>query len=438
MGRVHSATDDTILGTPDYKTYAFLQIGGGAMTFDCFISGSIETNVGNPVQTATFNLHLGKGASSISPLLSTSQRNLNGNGPAVDIGAEVNLLTACVAPGEDPLPSMRYVFRGYIDDYSMGSGEDVLTIKCRDIYGQTLADRWIDTDSVTDQGHQYGFPVGAQRVDDAMRVILALAMGSGPIIDVQGTPDLALSAYWQEQMTVMDALRRVGCMTTGWDLRGRWDRSGLDQFDLAYYNPDRSKIISYVTLIGNESSSIPHYTSLKLASSIANVRTVCDVIASGNDLRVPQRRESAIGIVHYGRRFAGLSEDISSHIDTDPEAAELAQIMVDDLSVPPIDVQLEMPYYWLLEVNDLFRIEPDGFMYDADNIYAVSSIVHTFAEDGSATTTLGGSLAPRTATREWFQGRKRMNQVRLGEPAGPGLEGDIWCQVDNLDPPTVI
>jgi len=151
---------------------------------------------------------------------------------------------------------------------------------------------------------------------------------------------------------------------------------------------------------------------------------------------VPQRVTDPASIAKYGERFAGLSEDLSSHVDTDSEALDLAGIMVSDLSTPPVDVTLEMPYYWLFEINDLFQIEADGFMYDSDNVYAVSGITHNFAENGEASTTVSGSIAARAATKEWLRGRKRLNQVRLGDPAGPGLDGDIWLQPTDLTLPT--
>ena len=69
----------------------------------------------------------------------------------------------------------------------------------------------------------------------------------------------------------------------------------------------------------------------------------------------------------------------------------------------------------------------------------MTSIDHTFGEDGEYTTAVGGSIITRSAVREWLRGRKRMNQVRLSDtPQGPGFEGDVWFTVEDITIPTVI
>jgi hypothetical protein len=446
--RTHSAQDDAILRTRGYKTHYELWLDespigrlAGDDAYNPFVSGSIEAQVGQPVQSATFSCHLGKGTKSLSPFLSTGIKNVAGTGPACYPGRFVRLRTATTPAGESPAGYWRSVFHGRIDSFDMsptGSDADLITIKARDIFGETQ-DRWIHRLSVTDQGTIYGFPVDAARVDIAMQQVADLAYGfpasPGLTIVVEGIPALAVGAYWQEQMGLLEALRRLGTTTTGWDLRGRWDVRFQDQFDLTYYNPDRAKNQSNITTLGKD-AGLP-YHNLRLSSSLANVRNRCDVIPA-NDLRVPQRTEDAASIAEFGIRWAGLSEDKSSGIETDPEALALAGIMVSDMSQPPVDLTLDMPYYWLFEVNDLFQVLPDNFSYDGNHIFAVSNIVHTFAEGAEASTSIGGSLAARAAIREWTEGRKRRNQVRLGEPSGPGFEGDIWLQTDDLTLPTVL
>src|SRR5690349_15220870 len=116
--RAHNLAEDIAIHLRNYKVYSGVGIGN-TPTNEIFVSGSIEASVAQPVQSATFNLHLGKGALSISPYLSTSLRNAAGDGPAVDIGQPIFLQTAVTPPGDDPAAYWRRVFTGYIDDISM-------------------------------------------------------------------------------------------------------------------------------------------------------------------------------------------------------------------------------------------------------------------------------------------------------------------------------
>lgn len=448
--RSFTGTEDAILRDPNRKVYYQVLLDdepvgflAGDHTYDPFISGRIEANVGQRVQKATFTFHLGKAGKSLSPYLSFGIRGSGGDtGKAIYPGKNIQLRTAVVPPGGDPDSAWRFVFRGQIDSFEMDGEADTITVQCRDDFALEQ-DKWIDIHSTTDQGTIYGFPVDAARVDVAMAQVNTLAYeGAGRTIQVIGTPTLAVSAYWQEQMGLLEALTRLGVTTTGWDLRGKWDLTGQDRYDLTYYNPDRPMTASAVTYIGM-GTGLP-YHHLKINSSLTNVRNRCDVIPA-NDLRVPQRAEFAPSISDFGVRFAMLSEDLSSHIDTDAEALELAELMVSEMSRPSVDASLEMPYFWLLELNDLFSIAPDvpaggglPVSYDYSYIYAVTGIVHNFAENGDATTTLSGSLSVRVAMGEWLRGRQRVNQVKLGEPAGPGLNGDLWAQPEDLTLPTVL
>jgi hypothetical protein len=444
--RVHTATEEAVLNQPNFKVYYEFRVEGppgftlgdlaGDPTYDPFVSGSITASIDQPVQSASFTFHLGKGSKSLSPFLSTGIKNAARTAPAIYPGRRVSFRTACIVPEghslglSDPQAAFRSVFQGRIDSVEPDPDNDLLTIKCRDLFAE-LQDHWIDTLALTADGYQYGFPIDAAPVHVAMQQIITkvYGVGAGPQILLEENPELAIGPGWIDgRVGTLEVLRRLG-LQNGWDLRGRWDWA-YDSFDLTYADPDRAKTLTAVT-----SFAKTRYNSLKLSTGLANVRNRCDVIPA-NDTRIPQRVEDANSIAQFGVRFAGLSEDRSSHIDTDAEALALAGIMANDLSSPPVDVSLEMPYYWLLELNDLFQILPDGFAYDSDNVYAVSSITHTFAESGEPTTSISGGLTARAAVSEWTRGRQRLNQVRLGPPAGPGFEGDIWLQVDDLTPPT--
>ena len=436
--RSFSDQEFTVLCSRDFKTYYRTEISGNSIRVESFISGSIQANVGQPIQTASFTYDIGKGSNSLSPLLSIGLKDQTGL-PLLRVGQPILFYTATVPPGVDPEPFYRLVFDGNIQRYEMNPEQHTVTIHCRDLFGQLLEDHIIRTWSTTDDGIQYGFPIDAARVDIAMQQVIVKSMTNGPQIQVEGVPDLAISAYWQDgRMGLLEALRRLGVTVNGWDLRGRWDLVVPDRFFLTYYNPDRTKSTQPpIVVTGNDNTGLPKYYSINISSDIANVRNICDVIPA-NDARVPQRNQDNASIELYGERFAALSEDLSSHIDDDNEAAVLAGIMVQDLSNPPVDIVLDTPYFWPWEVNDLFKPESDGgVVYDADHTFVVSAYNHTFDANGEASTEVSGSLVARSALTEWGHGRKRLNQIRLGEPSGPGFEGDVWFQPDDLTIPTV-
>lgn len=444
MARLFDGLEEVILQQPDFQTYYETRIDGvtigqlaGDATYDPFISGSISENVGQPVTQGEFSYHLASAsaAKSLSPLVYPFGINrFGGGGPAIRLGARLTFYTACVLPGVSPIGFYRPVFDGRIDSFDLDDTTDIITLRCRDLFGETQ-DHQIDTLSNTDQGYIYGFVVDTAPVYAAVQQLLDKAyLTSGeaaPVIKVLDVPPLSIGAYWQEQSGVLEAARKLGTTTTGWDLRGMWDTDQDDEYTLTYFNPSPA--------IFRSLHVINRFFSLKYHSSIASVRNVGDVIPA-NDNRVPQRVEDAASIADYKRRWGGLSEDRSSHIDTDAEALVLAGIMVGQLSTPSVDVTLETPYNWTYQLHDRFQILGDNYiaLSGRTNVYVFSSIVHTFAADGSATTAASGSTAARAALTEWTRGRRRLNQVRLGEPSGPGMEGDIWLQTDTLALPTVI
>lgn len=448
MGRAFTPTEMSVITSEHFGIHVRVFVNGtlqlSALGVNPFVSGTITADRENPIQRCSAVFKLGTGnARYMNPFLSASATFFGGLGQ-IEIGSLFELQTLCLPPDQsspiqDVAPSgfrYRCVFRGYVDDVRLDSKRGLLQVQARDVLART-ADRWFDTITDTDTGPNVGFTVPGGTIDDVLGTLYtAIDSPSGPLV-VVGTPTLALSDFWQPAASALDTMRKYG-LQNGWDLRGRWDLITTDSLSPTYYEPNRNKTeptdTGFWSFTHGFAGNPKYYEITQLGRSLAPVRNRCDVIP-GDATRVPQRVEDAASIATLGVRYAQLSEDRSSHITDEASALTLATIMLSELLEGPNTIGLEMPYFWPVEVNDLFRVLPNDVNYDREFVYGVSSVVHTFSENGDARTEISGGPQPGAAGSDWRRAPPSSVYTRTTAPAGPAREGAIWGQVTTLTPP---
>lgn len=456
--RQYSANEFETLTLPQRSTHVRTYLQGTGLKSilgerDFFHSGQLSCSLDQPVWRATLRYALGQGylGTGISPFLTSGLLPINID-TCFDAGKNISLATYVAQPGAAVAPEdvfgpdlWHFVFRGVIDDVDVDPDRDLLVVQARCIVSRTL-DRKIDILTTTPTGWNYGFVVTGGTLDQVLRQIYERMDQPSGNFAVLGTPTFAVADFWQSgengNLGTLEAMRRWG-LQNGWDLRGRWDIDtsaggfGPDSYQLTYYQPDR--FLTGEPLFFNQGSqSVPgtpsYFKITKLGRSRGPVRNRCDVIPA-TTARVPQRAEDFVSQGSYGVQFNGLAEDRSSGIDTDQEAIDLATINIQDLSQPPTTLAFEGPYFWLAELGDLFALGANGVNYDLNQNYAITSITHDFLPGGETKTTISGSTSAAAANSEWRRGLPRRVHVSLSEPSGPGPQGAIWLQVDDLTLP---
>jgi hypothetical protein len=98
-----------------------------------------------------------------------------------------------------------------------------------------------------------------------------------------------------------------------------------------------------------------------------------------------------------------LAEAGNSQIDTAFEARTLATSILDDLKEPTMQISVDMPYFWPVEISDYYTFQKDGINHDADQNLAVTGYRHQLSADGNANTVMQLQGKPSSAKRRWLR-----------------------------------
>lgn len=407
----------------DFATHAYLAVDGvrvdTILQYNPLMGASWDQDIDNPVGGGQVSVDLG-GRSGITSPWHSQTAVLDGR-PLFDVGRYLTIWTATTERGANPTDiDWRNAFDARIDDYDpAASSDDTLSIVCRDRMCDLL-DGWIKNTLVD---------TGNANIDLALYALLTAAFPVPPfalLTDPTPGPSFFVSTYTQDPMSCLEAMRRLA-LNTGWDLRGRYGVSGLgaDEFGLVLSGVERS--------LTNPSYSFAPWRydrPSRMLVSRNTVRNYVRVIPNTAD-RTPIDVSDAASINLYGERFLQLSEDRTSHIDTDPEGTDLANYALSDLKDPKAEWVVPMPYWFPAELHDRYEFQPaaDGVHFDQATTLAVSGYRHTLA-GGEGRTELRLRRNAAAANREWRSVRPQPIKASLTEPAGPLRENDVWLQYE--------
>ena len=356
---------------------------------------------------------------SLAPLVEATRTNLDSGGsydPILDLRREVVIETAVVALDITPA-SGDWVerFRGQIDRIEWADAE--IKLSCRDQVA-LLIDRYIET--VDTYGGTSGSP---QDVEDAMQDILDDTLaGSAPTIYTPTTPGWAISEFTSTNQSLLDQLRLL-VDQIGWDLRYKWD-SGTSAFRLTFYEIDRANTTPDYTFGPSDYSEI---TQMDL--DLAGIRNAVSVTyqtgndESGEPETATYTSTDATSISRYGRRWMGIAEDASSHIDTATEAQAMADACVADLKDPVAHQTARLTnYFGEVELGDLYTFEANGTHYDTDKDLGVVAYQHVFDQDDCYTEIVAEGATPIGSKIRWHRMGATPGINRVQDTSGPDLE----------------
>jgi hypothetical protein len=331
-----------------------------------------------------------------SPFVEAGQR-LEG---ALLTGARV-LIDVAVMP-DDVTPSAgdwQTVMDAQIDDIALDYPVAQITLRDRII--AQLQDRWIEEDRV------YGSPEG-RPLEHVIQDLLDDWAGSpAQAIFTPVTPSFLITPYNASAGPLLDAIGQLGDVI-GWQVRPRW-AAGSGAFLLALTEPDRAATTPVFTFLPSE---ILNWGAVGI--SIEDVRNAVEVLYTdgskdaGGQLVVKRAyAEDLASQAKYGRRWFSLTEGSSSQINTLAEAEALAEAILSDLAEPSVQVAVDVPLIWWLELGDLVRIPGDGERFGTNQDLAIVGIRHTINAQETPKTTLQLYGKPRAGRRNWMEREAR-------------------------------
>jgi hypothetical protein len=285
--------------------------------------------------------------------------------------------------------------------------ESGVQLSCRDSMGE-LADLFIEAEK------EYGSSTSTVDIEDVIQSILTDTSSGVTLWSVNGSvgtefdpgdsPAWAVNKYLQQRQTVMDAIKALADQI-GFDLRYQWQTNAGD-FKLVLSDPERTSPTVARTI------SLSQMTSLNVSLDVMSIRNYIRVLYTnkGNQ-RMSVDAEDTTSQGAYGRRFMEISEEVTSTIDTDTEAQELADRALLDLHLPKAQISGDIPLFPNVELNDYL-----GFLGDdrisGDYDLAVVNITHTVDGNiGKTSLVCTGSPASR---RNWINAQQTQSVKPVG------------------------
>ena len=263
-------------------------------------------------------------------------------------------------------------FHGYLGD-RISVGRSTVSCEARDL-AKMIQDTYIEM--VREYGSKDGAPA-----ETVIQAILDDNLGTGAVtLACPVSPGFMIHPYRVDYQTVWDAIQAIA-QQIGWWLGYRWDHAA-GAWQLTLMEPPRDKTVGTADWWLSWDDDI--YTQ-GLDVSDADIRNTVRVTykdrAAGKRLAVAAT--DAISILEYGRRAMGIEERDASLIDTNEEAAALAEAAVADLRDMAATTRIDMPLLPEMDVFDGLVIT-NPTLSSTDDFYGVESVRHTL-EFGSST-----------------------------------------------------
>lgn len=343
----------------------------------------LTASMNDAASRLTVKLSRGAGADSLSPFIAASSFN-SGSRPALDPNLNV-FLGVSINKG-----TFTDFFSGRLDGINVGGNAGEVVIRCRDEAGFYL-NRTINTTTIVPSGS----------AEATMSAILQLGGFSGTEVQTPASPGWTVNAYPQEEMPVLEALRRIA-QQIGWDVRYFKSTGGL-----RFYDPNRQGTIQVWppgTYRYNTDATIgpDRYQDIsELAWGDDDVRNYWEGWWRDPDTGLPPLTpvvaQDAESIGRYGLRYARIYLDRATNITNATEmAAYLAAALADNKDPFASHKVGPMPFYPTVELNDLHTYLANGVEYDRDLQLAVAEYTHHWESTPKVMPTTTISARPQT------------------------------------------
>lgn len=430
----------------------------GDLNLDFMDGASWSEGLDTPVSTGSLVIRRDTTEDSAAPTIGASSINrtsLGSYAPLFEKGRAVLISTATVLQGTNPLSSdIKPMFTGRIDGVHWQ--DNPMTIDISDI-GAWLADAVLREKKAYagDSTEPGGGPLLGEVIQSMLNDAIPAEGDPVELYEPVTSPFQPYSKDPQDPSNLFPAIRRWA-QEIGWELRYRWDNT--DQFRLTLFEPPRSKGVPDWTIGPNEYRSVSN-----LSSNIADIRN--EIIVQYKDVdgklqTVTAKDQTSIDKYGGPNKISRVWQFPSATIRTAENATSLANAVLSDLSEADADQEIEMPYFWPVQIGDLILFQANGDHYDTDQLLAVVNYSHSFIEGAGSTTlqtrgkvagafrawvrwqNIEGGLTPDTrslALKNFREIRRTPTVVTYGWDAVADDVEEIWAwqknSPQNIDPP---
>jgi hypothetical protein len=445
MPRTCTPTERTRIGATGVNHFLKLEVADadgvmrdcsalGALSLDLLDGSTWNEALDTPLQTGTLSIRRDTNDDSAAPTMGTSSINRNGAGayaPLFEKGRAARISSAVTAPGVAPITAdWKEMLLGRIDSVQWQSNP--MTITVSDL-GAWIADAFIQAPKQYQSSSTT--PGAGPLLGGVIQAMLADVNIKG------GTPTLyePVTALWQpwagapQQPDSLMAACRGLAQEIGWEFRYRYGfdaGAGVDVFKLSLYEPNRSNTTPDWIIGPTEYRNVT-----RLETSIADIRN--SLRGYYNDISSVTGRQqyvtstNAASIAKYGERFMSVS---STAIRNATDMQAFTDAVLSDLAEASADQEIELPYFWPVQIGDVIKFLANGDHYDTDQILSVVSYTHTFANgEGSTVIQARGKVAG--AFRQWLSRGTVGTSVPTGTFDNAGWEDSDTTTTVYFTPP---
>lgn len=267
------------------------------------------------------------------------------------------------ANGGDP----RLWLKGKITEGEWSGEQVVATCATQDA---SIERRWIK--EMEDRGAaDPGTPL-----EDEIQGLLDRWMGvDAPTLLTIGDPAIGIGPY-QPAKGSLGAQTRTLAQRIGWDLRYRWSEAD-DAFRYTLYLPPRDKATPDLVLTPSDVRSVP---GLRVADEYVRNDFSGKYISSETGTegeQLERTRTNDASVFQFGEQWMEIILGSGDGITTAAQMDTLLEYADHDLSQPPTEKRVQIPFIPWLELHDLLEIGADGINFDFDGSWSVVGISHT-------------------------------------------------------------
>lgn len=398
--RTRTAPENTILDAAVKAVTAVrveIRDAGGVYQdwFSRLLSGSWGASIDQPIAEVRLSLIRDSGpTASLSPFRGDS--TLNTGGAAIDAGRAIRISPATTAWGTAAVSGdFKLLFDGKIGPIEFANRMEIIG---RDL-GGFLVTRQIKEDS------EIRDPAGIP-LEDLIQDILT-EWAPGITLYTPTSPGFMVTSQNWGKGSLFDAIR-TAAGGIGWDIRYLWD-DATSAFRLTLFEPERTKTDPDWTLSANR-----YFSITQLGINPDNIRNYIQIsfLNSATGQRDTVFATDTVSVGRFEEQWMEIVEGDDSPINSATEAQALADAALADLAWPIAEKQVEMPFFWPVEIGDLIRFNANGVHSVDDMDLAVTGYQHRL-ERGVARTTLYVRGKPAGFYRDWIRRSKLLGGFRI-------------------------
>lgn len=385
--RTVSTAQEDVLKSAAYDVYLRVEVEDDNGTFanlsdlpgDWVEGAQWGSNIDQPVPEVRVQLRRDQSSSeSLVPLAEESSFNVAAGStayaPLLDAGRELKVYTATAAAGAAPPASSAMQLMAHAEIDEVGWAKSPMELVGRSKIMSQLADQWVREERV------YGSVTGVA-IETVIQSILDDWTDGSITLWVPSSPGFNILKYNQQKMSVLDAITAL-VQLIGWDCREVYN-STSDALELKLYQPNRAASTGDAVWTFGSSE---YYDVGNLNISRADVRNAASILfPTTAGTRSSILVEDTVSQDKYGYRWMEVQEGDDSSITSSSEAYVMGSGMISDLADPQADQQIELPYFWPVELQDYQEYLANNVHYSTDECWAVYGLTHTLSLNKSRT-----------------------------------------------------